>query len=152
MDYIQGQTLKDLGFKKGKKWRTYIRPTEATNKLHSQLSDLYIQLRQLEFPEIGALGLPVVDGKLSYDCSADDIRVCHRPLSIEVAMQELEGMDPGSRIKPKTTFSTARSFIDALLWLAENEFDKSPDPGLDKRGGHNSLYARYHFRRFILNT
>ncbi|KAI8648046.1 APH domain-containing protein [Fusarium sp. Ph1] len=152
MDYVQGQTLKDLGFKKGKKWRTYIRPTEATNKLHSQLSDLYIQLRQLEFPEIGALGLPVVDGKLSYDCSADDIRVCHRPLSIEVAMQELEGMDPGSRIKPNATFSTARSFIDALLWLAENEFDKSPDPGLDKRGGRNSLYARHHFRRFVLDT
>ncbi|KAM5380828.1 hypothetical protein ACJZ2D_003352 [Fusarium nematophilum] len=145
-------TLKDLGFKKGKRWRTYIRPTEATKKLHSQLADLYIQLRQLEFPAIGALGLPIIDGKPSYDCSADDIRVCHRPLSIEVAMQELEGMDPGSRIKPNTTFPTARSFIDALFWFTENEFDKSPDPGLDKRGGRNSLYARHHFRRFVLDT
>ncbi|KAM5354995.1 hypothetical protein ACJ41O_001641 [Fusarium nematophilum] len=156
MRYVAAKTTipvpRDLGFKKGKRWRTYIRPTEATKKLHSQLADLYIQLRQLEFPAIGALGLPIIDGKPSYDCSADDIRVCHRPLSIEVAMQELEGMDPGSRIKPNTTFPTARSFIDALFWFTENEFDKSPDPGLDKRGGRNSLYARHHFRRFVLDT
>ncbi|KAH8659546.1 hypothetical protein BGZ61DRAFT_465116 [Ilyonectria robusta] len=106
MDYIQGQSLKDLGFKKGKKWRSYPRPTEAIAKLHEQLADLYVQLRQLEFPEIGALGLPIVDGKPSYDCDADDIRVCHRPISIEMIMQELEGMNPGARIKPRTTFLT----------------------------------------------
>ncbi|KAH8661725.1 hypothetical protein BGZ61DRAFT_368626 [Ilyonectria robusta] len=152
MDYIQGQTLKDLGFKKGKQWRSYTRPTEATSKLHEQLADVYIQLRQLEFPKIGALGLPVVDGKPSYACDPDDIRVCHRPMSIEITMQELEGMDPGARIKPRTTFSTARSFVDALFWLAENEFDKSPDIGLDTRGGRNTLYARHHFRLFVLDT
>ncbi|KAJ4196200.1 hypothetical protein NW759_016418 [Fusarium solani] len=153
MDYVQGQTLKDFGFKKGKKWRgSYYGPSETTSKLHAQLADVYIQLRQLEFPEIGALGLPIVDGKPSYDCDPDDIRVCHRPLSIEIMMQELEGMDPSARIKPRTTFSTARSFVDALFWLAENEFDKSPDPGFDLRGGRNALYARHHFRRFVLDT
>lgn len=151
MDYIQGQTLKDLGFKKEKKWRSYTRPTEATSKLHEQFSDIYIQLRQLEFPEIGALGLHAVDGRPSYACDPDDIHVCHRPISIEIMMQELEGMDPGARIKPRTTFSTVRSFVDALFWLAENEFEKSPDIGLDIRGGRNTLYARHHFRRFVLN-
>ncbi|KPM39894.1 hypothetical protein AK830_g6678 [Neonectria ditissima] len=30
MDYVQGQTLKDLGFKKGKRWRSYSRLTEST--------------------------------------------------------------------------------------------------------------------------
>ncbi|KAH7118318.1 kinase-like domain-containing protein [Dactylonectria macrodidyma] len=152
MDYIQGQTLKDLGFKKGKRWRSYTSPTEATTKLHEQLADFYVQLRQLEFPEIGALGLPVVDGKPSYDCDPDDIRVCHRPISIEIIMQELEGMNPGARIKPRATFSTARSFVDALFWLSENEFDKSPDPGFDTRGQRNTLYARHHFPRFVLDS
>ncbi|UNI18238.1 hypothetical protein JDV02_004517 [Purpureocillium takamizusanense] len=152
MDYVQGRTLKDLGFKKEKRWRSYTRPTEATSKLHEQLADVYVQLRQLEFPEIGALGLPIVDGKPSYDCEPDDIRVCHRPLSIEMMMQELEGMDPGARIKPRTTFSTARCFVDALFWLADNEFDKSPDIGLDTRAGRATLYARHQFRRFVLDT
>ncbi|KAJ4152248.1 hypothetical protein NW754_004043 [Fusarium falciforme] len=149
MDYIEGHTLKDLGFKKGKKWRTYTGPTEATAKLHEQLADVYVQLRQLESPEIGALGLPVIDGKPSYDCDADNIRIRHRPISIEMMMQELEGMDPGTRIKPQMTFSTARSFVDALFWLAENEFDKSPDPGFDTRGQRNTLYARHHFPNFV---
>lgn len=67
-------------------------------------------------------------------------------------MQELEGMDPGARVKPRTTFSTASSFVYALLWLAENDLDKSPDMGLDTRGGLNSLYVKYHFRRFVLDT
>ncbi|KAM0415650.1 hypothetical protein ACHAPT_013400 [Fusarium lateritium] len=47
------------------------------------------------------------------------------------------------------TFSTARSFIKALFWLAENEFDKPPDPEFDTRGQRNTLYARYHFPNFI---
>ncbi|KAH6973808.1 hypothetical protein BKA56DRAFT_645862 [Ilyonectria sp. MPI-CAGE-AT-0026] len=140
MDYIQGPSLKDLGFKKGKKWRSYPRLTEAIAKLHEQLADLYVQLRQLEFPEIGALGLPIVDGKASYDCDADDIRVCHRPISIEMIMQELEGINP------------ARSFVDALFWVAENEFDKSPDPGFDMRGQRNTLFARHYFPRFVRDT
>lgn len=153
MDYIQGQHLKDLGFSMGKKWfDCFLRPTALTMKLHEQLADIYIQLRQLEFPKIGALGLPVVDGKPSYTCDPDDIHVCHRPLSIEITMQEFEGMDPGARIKPGTTFSTTRSFIEALFWLAENEFDKSPDTGLDTRLGRNFLYARHQFRRFVLDT
>jgi hypothetical protein len=152
MDYVQGLTLKDLGFKKGEKWRSYFRTSEAMSKLYTQLADFYIRLRQLEFPEIGALGLPVVDGKPSYACDPDDIRVRHRPISIEIMMQELEGMDPGARIKPGTTFSTVGSFMDALFWLAENEFQKSPDIGLDSRGGRNTLYARHHFRRFVLDS
>ncbi|KAK7422936.1 hypothetical protein QQZ08_009294 [Neonectria magnoliae] len=135
IDYIQGQTLKDLSFKKGKRWRNYTRPTKATSKLHQQLANVYIQLRQLEFPKIGALGLPIVDGKPSYACNPDDIYVCHRPMSIEIIMQGLEGMNPSARIKPRTTFSIARGFMDALFWLAKNELDKSPDIGLNTHGG-----------------
>ncbi|TWU71423.1 hypothetical protein ED733_001730 [Metarhizium rileyi] len=152
MDYIHGQTLKDLGFMKGEKWFKFIHPSEALTKLHEQLAGLYIQLRQLEFPEIGALGLPVVDGKPSYSCDPDEIRVCHRPLSIEMMMQEFEGMDPGAEIPPRTTFSTARSYVEALFRLADNELDKSQDTELDLRGGMSELYARHYFRRFVLGT
>ncbi|KAF7538327.1 hypothetical protein G7Z17_g12659 [Cylindrodendrum hubeiense] len=154
MDYVQGQTLHELGFPfpTQQQWCSYASQTRATNKLHKQLADIYIQLRQLEFPEIGALGLPIVDGKPSYECNPDDIRVCHRPMSMEMALQEVQGMDPGAYIKPNTTFSTARSFVDALLFVAENDLEKSPDMGLDNRGGREALYARHHFRRFVLDT
>ncbi|KND92787.1 hypothetical protein TOPH_02806 [Tolypocladium ophioglossoides CBS 100239] len=116
------------------------RLTEATRKLHEQLADL-------EFPEIGALGLPVVDGKPSYDCDPDDIRVCHRPISIEIMMQELEGTNPGARIKPRTTFSTARSFP-----RTNSTHPPTLDSTLRGGGARATLYARHHFRRFVLNT
>ncbi|KAM0424496.1 hypothetical protein ACHAPT_010210 [Fusarium lateritium] len=83
-------------------WRdSFTGPSEATKKLHAQLADVYIQLRQLEFPEVGALRLPIINRKPSYNCDPDDICVCHRPLSIKMMMQELEGINPGARIKPQ---------------------------------------------------
>lgn len=153
MNYIEGQTLQELGFRTSKQRDLrYDGPTEPTRRLYEQLADVYTQLRRLEFPKIGALGLPTVDGRPSYMCDPDDIRVCHRPLSIEMALQEFEGMDPGAKIKPRTAFQTASSFIyGALLWLADNKLDKSPDLFMDNRGGRHILYARHYFRRFALD-
>ncbi|RTE75461.1 hypothetical protein BHE90_010074 [Fusarium euwallaceae] len=106
MDYVQGQALKNFNFKKGKRRRSnYPGPSETTSKL----ADVYTQLRQLEFPKVSALGLPIIDGKPSYDCDSD-------------------------------------------MHLAENEFDKLPDPGFELHGVRNALYVRHHFRRFVLDT
>ncbi|POR35731.1 Uncharacterized protein TPAR_04053 [Tolypocladium paradoxum] len=153
MDYVEGQNLKDLGFRRGRNWVKLSGriPTAATKHLHRQLADVYIQLRQLEFPRIGALGLPSKGVSLT-TCHADDIQVCNRPLSLEMVLQESEGLDPSTMIKPKQTYSTSREFVDALMWLADNKLDKSPDLILDERGAMSVLYAAHHFKKFINDT
>ncbi|KAH9906919.1 hypothetical protein F4778DRAFT_723997 [Xylariomycetidae sp. FL2044] len=150
MDYVEGQTLKDLGFRRGKHWvELYDRsPTEATKHLHRQLADVHIQLRRLEFPRIGALGVPSGTGSL-ITTDPDDIQVCNRPLSLEMALQEAEGFDPSALVKPKKTYSTAREFVDALMWLADNKLDKNPDLLLDEKEAMSVLYAAHHFKQFI---
>ncbi|KAL7624518.1 hypothetical protein AAE478_006083 [Parahypoxylon ruwenzoriense] len=150
MDYIEGKMLSELGFQKGVEWG--ITWTQTVRYVYERLADVYIQLGSLEFPGIGALGLPAQHTGSLLTCDLDDIRVCHRPLSIEMVMQEAEGMEPGSMIKPKTTFETARSFVDALFWLADNELDKSLDTLMDERGGRGTLYARDSFRRYVADT
>ncbi|RTE69032.1 hypothetical protein BHE90_016588 [Fusarium euwallaceae] len=153
MEYIEGQSLQELGFRKVADFdATYYKPTRLTKSLYDQLADVYLQLRQLEFPSVGALGVQNPDGIPLHTRNPDEIQVLHRPLSIEVALQEFEGLDPGAKLPPKTTFSTARDFAEFLLWLSDNELEKSPDMLMDQWGGRNILYARHYFRRFILDT
>ncbi|KAH7175799.1 hypothetical protein EDB81DRAFT_771123 [Dactylonectria macrodidyma] len=155
MDYVHGYTLDELGFP----FRTDSRPRcfldlgWAKHKYRQQLADFYTQLRQLEFPKIGALGFPTKNGKPLFDCGADEIEVIHRPMPMEMTTQEFQGMDPAASVPAMTTYSTARSFVeDAVLSLASNDFDKSPDIGLNVRGGRDALYAQHHFHRFVLDN
>ncbi|KAK4158479.1 hypothetical protein C8A00DRAFT_39198 [Chaetomidium leptoderma] len=125
MDYVDGQSLKDLGF-----------------------SDVYVQLRQLEFPQIGALGLPSRDTP-ALSCSPEEIRVCNRPLSMDMVLQEIDGLEPGEVFPPKGTFPTAQDFVDGLLWMAGNMLEKEPDQKMDENEPGSILYAAHHFKRFI---
>ncbi|KAH7019540.1 hypothetical protein EDB80DRAFT_701078 [Ilyonectria destructans] len=155
MDYIAGRNLTDLDFPfptQAKKCSNEIQDI-LTRKLYRQLADFYIQLRQLEFPEVGALGLPIVDGRPVYECDPNDIHVRHRPMSMEMSLQEIQGFDAGAKVPSRTTFSTTSSFVnEALLRLADNEFDKCSDVGLDTRRGQQYLYARHYFRSLVLDT
>lgn len=123
------------------------RQTPAAKHVYQQLADVYVQLRQLEFPQIGALGLPSREAALS--CNPEEVCVCNRPLSIEVALQELDGLQPGAIFLPQRTLSTAREYVDGLLGLADNKLEKEPDQGMDEDKPASILYTAHHFKRFV---
>lgn len=152
IDYVEGKKLTDLRFGKYNTSWSFLRLDDAESPtakhLYRQLADVYVQLRQLEFPQIGALGLPSRDTP-AMTCNPDDIRVCHRPLSIEVAQQELYGLEPGEAFPPKTTMATAKEFVDGLLWLADNKLDKEYDQRMDEVEPASVLYTAHHFKQFV---
>ncbi|KAK3303735.1 uncharacterized protein B0T15DRAFT_283026 [Chaetomium strumarium] len=151
MDYLDGRSLKDHGFGTSDTWGRLIvggRQTHAAKRLHQQLADIYLQLRQLEFPWIGALGLPSRDVS-ALSCNPEEITVCNRPLSVDMADQELDGLEPGSVFPPRRTFSTAREYVDGLLWLVDNKLDKETDQNMAEDEPASILYAAHHFKQFI---
>ncbi|KAL2128843.1 hypothetical protein VTI74DRAFT_8575 [Chaetomium olivicolor] len=117
MDYVDGRSLKVLGFKSGSEtWGSLIfagPQTPAARHLHGQLAD---------------------------------ISVYNRPLSIDMALQELDGLQPDNILK---TLSTASDFVDGLLRLAHNKLDQEPDQGMDEDEPASILYAAHHFKRFV---
>jgi hypothetical protein len=155
MDYVDGRGLKDLDFPNADTWGLMLvggPQTAAAKRLHQQLADVYLQLRQLEFPRIGALGLPSRGaGDSGLSCSADEITVCNRPLSIDISDQELDGLEPGEVFPPRRTFSTAKEYVDGLLWLADNKLEKEKDQNMDEDEPASVLYATHHFKRFVLD-
>ncbi|POS73872.1 hypothetical protein DHEL01_v207739 [Diaporthe helianthi] len=149
MDFVDGQNLMEHGFKRGDKWDQWGGPTDAMKRVHRQLAELFLELRKQEFPKIGALGF--VAGGPSEGNPAG-VHVCHRPLSIEIAMQECEGQSPGDRFPVNKTFSTASEYIQSLIWLLENELDRSTNPDIDVDAGRSGgmlLYAARDFQRFV---
>ncbi|KAG5762681.1 hypothetical protein H9Q72_009219 [Fusarium xylarioides] len=145
MDYVQGKNLKELGFVKDfDVWCSVTpQPTRAREIMYERLAQVYIQLRQLEFPEIGALGLPKGDDQ--------NIRVRHRPLCIEILLQEHEGLAPALKFPKHTTFKTSKEYADALLWLGDNLLHKGKNSMIDTRG-ERVLYASHHFTRFVMES
>lgn len=122
--------------------------TRAAKLLFQQLAEVYVQLRQLEFPQIGSLGLPC-RAVSALTCDPDEIVVRHRPLSMEVAIQELDGIMPGDVIPPGMTMGTAAEFVDALLRLVDNKLHREPDQGMDEFEPASILYAADGFKRYI---
>ncbi|KAL7918437.1 kinase-like domain-containing protein [Trichoderma austrokoningii] len=143
MDYCKGQSLYELQFQKGGP-----SPNHTVEKVYQQLASVYLQLRQLEFPRIGALGLPRYSGQPPTESDIDGITVQSRPLSMNMAMQHTEGYQPEDIIQGGMTFSTAREFVTALSRLSKNQFQKSPDVRLDCRPGRSLLYANEAFHTF----
>ncbi|KPM42295.1 hypothetical protein AK830_g4246 [Neonectria ditissima] len=146
MDLIQGKNLIELGFKSDHDaWISGTwEPTKSRKAMYAALAKFYIQMRRLEFPEISALGLPTTDD--------DSIRVRHRPLCVEMLIQEIEGLEP-TRIFPKgRTLATAREYVGALFALSENLFEKTRNSRIDEQGGARTLYARDGFKRFVTDN
>lgn len=151
MDYVDGHSLKDLGYKSGETFgfMFFGEAQTCTGKhVYQQLAHIYVQLRQLEFPRIGALGLPS-RATPALTCSPDVISVRNRPLSIDIALQELDGLQPGNIFPPETTLSTAKEFVDRLLLLADNKLEKEPDQEMDENEPASILYAAHHFKHFV---
>ncbi|AEO64615.1 uncharacterized protein THITE_2142497 [Thermothielavioides terrestris NRRL 8126] len=152
MDFVAGQDLNRLGFGRDEVWGDLLAPgqpqTPATRRVHEQIADVYVQLRRLEFPRIGALGVRSRRVPLT-SCSPDEIVVCNRPLSVAMAGQERSGYGPLLAFPPRTTFSTASAFVKALLWLADNYLDKAPHLGMDVKEPKAILYAAHHFKWYV---
>ncbi|KAL1847096.1 hypothetical protein Daus18300_014066 [Diaporthe australafricana] len=148
MDFVDGQNLREHGFKQGDKWNNWRGPTEATKLVYQQLAEVLIELRKQEFPAIGALGIDPCGPSKS---NLAGVRVCHRPLSIEIAMQESEGQNPSEMFPARKTFSTASEYIQSLLWLLDNELNRCSNPDIDRAAdrGKMLLYAARDFRRFV---
>src|SRR5690606_20801823 len=137
-----GKTLSELGFLNGPLWNGWDdeeKEHKAIRAVHRGLADVFVQLRTLEFPMIGALGLPPGDAHSTDPTvgpdqrGAEGITVRHRPLPMEVMNQELEGHDPTVAFPPGKTFSTAGEYVEALLWLSDNLLDKTNDCEIDTR-------------------
>ncbi|KAI3397651.1 hypothetical protein diail_10522 [Diaporthe ilicicola] len=145
MDFVNGKNLMELGFKTGSKWDNLWGPTEATKVVYRQLAEVFVELRRQEFPSIGALGF---DPRGPSESNPAGVHVCHRPISIEIAMQECEGQNPAEMFPFNKTFKTASEYIGSLLWLLDNEIDRSTNPDIEGREGM-LLYAVRDFRRFV---
>ncbi|KAF5020347.1 hypothetical protein F66182_7630 [Fusarium sp. NRRL 66182] len=143
MDYIGGKSLKELGFMEDLDVWCSVTPqlTRAREKMYEGLAKVFCQLRQLEFPEIGALGLSTGYGGLG-------VRVRHRPLCIEILLQQREGLEPTSRFSKHRTFRTSKEYVDALLWLGDNLLNKGKNSMVQIRH-ERVLYASHYFRRFV---
>ncbi|KAJ4309037.1 hypothetical protein N0V84_011734 [Fusarium piperis] len=143
MDHVQGTTLAALSY--GREERILNPFGQTPERLHveEQLADLLAQLRGLEFPAIGALGMPTSD--------SPSIAIRHRPLPIEVALQEAEQLNPGVFFPEKHPFKTAKEYISALVRLGANRFAKTQDPDLDDLDMASRVgLAYYEFHKYML--
>ena len=124
MDYVQGTPLNALLFRREERWAySSTHRSPDLTRVHDQLADIYIQLRGLEFPEIGALGMPSSDSL--------GISIRHRPLPIELVLQEAEKLNPAAFFPEKKIFRTAQEYILALVRLSRNRLQKTNDPDFD---------------------
>ncbi|OAA63396.1 phosphotransferase enzyme family protein [Niveomyces insectorum RCEF 264] len=119
MDYVEGKNLTELGFprKDIDRWCSYsiVKTTPSRKAMYRGLAHVYSQLCELKFSTIGALGFSPEDGS---------IVVRNRPLTVEVALQEREGLEPTAILPEKTTFRTASEYIRSLLRLGDNLLNK----------------------------
>ncbi|KAK3902906.1 hypothetical protein C8A05DRAFT_33369 [Staphylotrichum tortipilum] len=95
MDYADGLTLEGLDFKASEAWGNLIIGGDQTPMAKRSMNRWHIS-------------------------TSSSICVRNRPLSMEVALQDLDGLQPED-IFPSATFSTTGELVDRLLRLADNK-------------------------------
>ncbi|KAH7120121.1 phosphotransferase enzyme family protein [Dactylonectria estremocensis] len=128
LEYISGEKLSWARLKS-------LSPADREN-LHTSIADIYIQLRRLEFPLIGCL-----------TSGPDGIRVGKKTMSIDINMQELEGLHPSKIQDSFPNKSSANGHMETLLQIAENALMKGRSSITDERGPeylyHMSIFRQY---------
>lgn len=134
LEYIEGTPLSDV--------RLQGLPIEKRMTLYQGLADIYLQLRNLTFSEIGVLALT----------EEDEVDVVQGPVSVEFNLQQLAGLQP-SRVRevrgPRGPVRTAMEYVSILLAMAWNVFYNSPAVTQDHDDAEQTLYYLYQFDRFV---
>ncbi|KAK3358655.1 phosphotransferase enzyme family protein [Lasiosphaeria ovina] len=133
LEFVKGQKL-DLSKLKNL-------PERQQANLYTSLADIYIQLRRLEFPSIGCL-----------DCGPDGIQVNKKTISLDINMQELEGLQPSSiqasYYDPDSRLTSANKYVAMLLDISDNAFARGRGSVLEEDVGGNTLYHLHLFRQY----
>jgi hypothetical protein len=133
LEYVQGQKLSSIQL-------TAI-SDEQRRRLYTSLADIYIQLRRLEFPSIGCLAQ-----------HQDEFKVSKKTTSIDINMQELEGLRPSvvqsSYYTRDNLLTSANDYVAMLLDVMDNAFAEGRSSVLDEEEGRESLYHLHIFRQY----
>lgn len=133
LEFVDGQKLDPRQLKK-------LTEEQQTN-LYTSLADIYIQLRRLEFSSIGCLG-----------SGPAGIQVEKRTISLDINMQELEGLEPSiiqnSYYGPAGRLTSANRYVAMLLDISDNAFARGRGSVLDEDEGADALYHLHLFRQY----
>lgn len=115
---------------------------DQRQRFYTSLADIYIQLRRLEFPSIGCLAL-----------GPDGIKVQKKTSTIDINMQELEGLQP-SKIRnlfysTEGVLRSANDYVAMLLEISDNAFVRSRNRSLDQEHGEDARYHNHMFRQYV---
>ncbi|KPM36578.1 hypothetical protein AK830_g9978 [Neonectria ditissima] len=128
LEYVDGQKLSSFQLQSI--------TNDQRQQLYNSLADIYMQLRRLEFPSIGCI---TGEGKLK------------KPATIDLNMQELEGLGP-SRIQDlyytHGPLTSANKYTTMQLNIVYNAFLQSRNSVFDLEVGKEALYHQHLFRRF----
>jgi hypothetical protein len=133
LEYVEGRQINYAELK--------ALPDEQRTRLYASLADIYIQLRRLVFPSIGRLKQSLAGPQ-----------VAKRNTSIDLNMQELEGLDP-STIQDmyyggSDTLCSASRYVAMLLDLADNAFARGRGTVSDVEQGRDRIYHLHMFRQY----
>ncbi|RSL52424.1 hypothetical protein CEP51_015060 [Fusarium floridanum] len=134
LEYIEGTPLSDV--------RIQSLPIEKRMTLYQDLADIYLQLRDVTFTEMGVLALT----------DRDEVDVVQGPVSVEFNLQQLAGLQP-SHVRevrgPEGPAHTAMEYVSLLLAMTWNVFYNSPAVTQDKDDAEHALYYLFQFDRFV---
>ncbi|KAI0448833.1 phosphotransferase enzyme family protein [Xylaria acuta] len=135
LEYVEGQKLSYSNVAS--------LPNAQQDRFYRSLAAIYLQLRRLEFPSVGCLR-----------CHKDGPNVSKMTTSIDINMQELEGLKPSSiqarYTNPVGTLASAGAYTSMLLQLADNAFAKSQGSVTDdEEQGADTLYHLHIFRQYV---
>ncbi|KAH6622646.1 phosphotransferase enzyme family protein [Chaetomium tenue] len=115
-------------------------PDAQRTRLYASLAGIYIQLRRLVFPSVGRLSEGPVGPQIT-----------KRNTSIDLNMQELEGLEPSAiqdLYYSSGTLSSASRYVAMQLDLADNAFARGRGTVSDAKQGRDRLYHLHMFRQF----
>ncbi|KAI9814958.1 MAG: hypothetical protein M1832_005597 [Thelocarpon impressellum] len=128
MEYIEGDSLLDRLSGLDDEGRTY---------LYAQLADMFVQLREQEFPPIGALTL---DDEGAWRFARN------RPLSIDFSNAQVDGQCPADFMPPDQTFESTSEYCGSLMTLEVLNYLRQRDRAGDEENARNQLVAIHQFR------
>jgi hypothetical protein len=82
-----------------------------------------------------------------------DITIRHRPMPIELVLQEKENLNPSIIFPENKTFTESREYIHALVKLSRNQLIRTQDPDFGSEdSGYEVIFAHEEFYKHMLTT